>query len=119
MANARYTGRLGFTLIEVMVAVTLLVVGVLAVASTSALITRMIGEGAAYGRAAAVGRGILESILPNGCAGEARGDTTVGAVRVDWRVTRGAVASEVVAVVTIPAAARRPDSLHTARVCPE
>jgi prepilin-type N-terminal cleavage/methylation domain-containing protein len=108
----------GFTLVEVVVAVTLLVVGVLAVASTSAFITGMIGAGGTDGKAAALGRGVLESVLPTACEGEARGDTTIGALRVDWSVAPSANAAEVVAVVTAPSTDRPGDSLSTARACP-
>ena len=116
--DARYADNRGFTLIEVIVAVTLLVVGVLAVASTSALITGMIGAGGTDGKAAAVGRGVLESLLPTACGGEARGDTTIGALRVDWSAAPSANAAEVVVVVTVPTTDRSPDSLNTARTCP-
>ena len=110
--------RSGFTIAEVVVAVTLLVVGVLAVASASASITRMIGAGGTYGKAAAVGRGVLESVLPTACEGEVGGDTTIGAIRVDWSVAPSANAAEVVAVVTVPNTDRPGDSLRTARACP-
>jgi prepilin-type N-terminal cleavage/methylation domain-containing protein len=113
-----HTHQSGFTLVEVLVAVTLLVVGVLAVASASAFITGMIGAGGTDGRAAAVGRGVLESLLPTACGGEARGDTTIGALEVEWTTAPSANAAEVVVVVTVPATGGPGDSLSTARACP-
>ena len=116
--DASHTENQGFTLIELVVAVTLLVVGVLAVASTSTLITGMIGAGGTHGRVAAVGRGVLESLLPTACGGEAQGDTTIGALMVDWSAVPSGNAAKVVVVVTVPTTDRPPDSLSTARTCP-
>ncbi|HUR93863.1 MAG TPA: prepilin-type N-terminal cleavage/methylation domain-containing protein [Gemmatimonadales bacterium] len=50
----------GFTLIEVLVAVTMLGVGIVALAGSSALVTRMIGRGQITTRAAEVGSRRLE-----------------------------------------------------------
>jgi prepilin-type N-terminal cleavage/methylation domain-containing protein len=117
MAGSERTGRCGFTVVETMVAVTLLAVGVLALASTMAFITRMIGEGARYGLVAAVGRGTLESLLPIACDGWAHGDTAVGALAVVWTVNRVADMSELRVSVAAPAATSRIDSFATARGC--
>ena len=117
MAGSEKTGTCGFTVVETMVAVTLLAVGVLALASTLAFITRMIGEGARYGMVAAVGRGTLESLLPIACDGGAHGDTAIGALVVVWTVNRVAGMSELRVSVAAPAATSRVDSFATARAC--
>jgi prepilin-type N-terminal cleavage/methylation domain-containing protein len=117
MVGSEGTGRCGFTVVETMVAVTLLAVGVLALASTSAFITRMIGEGARFGLVAAVGRGTLESLLPIACDGWAHGDTAVGALAVEWTVNRAADMSELRVLVAAPAATSRIDSFATTGAC--
>jgi len=117
MAGSEKTGRCGFTVVETMVAVTLLAVGVLALASTLAFITRMIGEGARYGVVAAVGRGTLEWLLPIACDGGAHGDTAIGVLAVEWTVNRVAGMSELRVSVASPAATSRIDSFATARAC--
>ncbi len=117
MAGSEKTGRCGFTVVETMVAVTLLAVGVLALASTLAFITRMIGEGAKYGMVAAVGRGTLESLVPIACDGWAHGDTAIGTLVVVWTVNRAAGMSELRVSVASPAATSRIDSFATARAC--
>ena len=110
-------GRHGLTIIEVMVAITLLTVGALAVSSAAAALTRLIGEGARYASAATIGRSTLELLLPIACDGSASGDSIVGVHHLDWSIQpRGAV-SHVVVVVSAPAATRRKDTLFTARWC--
>lgn len=110
--------RRGSTLIETMVAVTLLVVGVLAVASSTALISRMIGEGGRLARTAVVGRSILESIVATACTGGERGDTTVGDLTLRREARRRGALVEITVVVTAPTVPGRLDSLTTARLCP-
>jgi len=114
----RWARGSGFTLVEVMAAVTLLVVGVLAAASASAAITAMVGAGGADGKAAVFGRGILESLLPTACTAAAPGDTAVGALQANWSVARSPGVSRVVVVVTRAAAGGAGDTLTTARACP-
>ncbi len=107
----------GLTIIEVMVAITILTVGALAVSSAAAALTRLIGEGARYASAATIGRATLESLLPVACDGSASGDSLVGAFRLDWSIrTRGSV-SDLAVVVSAPTATWRKDTIFTARTC--
>jgi prepilin-type N-terminal cleavage/methylation domain-containing protein len=109
--------RHGLTIIEVMVAITLLTVGALAVSSAAAALTRLIGEGARYASVATIGRATLELLLPIACEGNATGDSTVGVFHLDWSIQpRGAV-SDVAVVVSVPNATWRKDTLSTARAC--
>lgn len=54
--------RSGFTLVEVLIAVVMLGVGVVAMASSSAMVTRMIGRGKMETRAAQAGARRLETL---------------------------------------------------------
>jgi hypothetical protein len=110
--------RRGSALIETMVAVTLLMVGVLAVASGTASISRMIGEGSRLVRTALVGRSILESALATACTAGAQGDTTVGDLTLRRVVRRRGLLAEIVVVATTPTLPGHGDSLLTARLCP-
>ncbi len=59
--------RRGFTLVELIVAIVILSVGVLGLASTAAVVTRQIGGGAQQARAAAVAQARFESLRGMSC----------------------------------------------------
>ena len=110
-------GRHGLTIIEVIVAITILTVGALAVSSAAAALTRLIGEGARYASAATIGRATLESLLLVACDGSASGDSIVGAFHLDWAIRPRGSVSDVAVVVSVPTATWRKDTLFTARAC--
>ncbi len=94
--------RSGFTLIEVMVAIVILGVGVLALLSTSALVTRMIGRGNMTTKATQLALTRLEilrqqalSVTPScstlGASGSATGPNGMTEA---WRVTTPAIAAD-------------------------
>jgi prepilin-type N-terminal cleavage/methylation domain-containing protein len=56
------SGRAGFTLVEVMIAVVILSVGVIALVGSSSLVTRMIGQGKRTGGAVQVAASRLETL---------------------------------------------------------
>ena len=112
-------GRQGLTIIEVIVSITILTVGALALSAAAANLTRLIGDGARYSLVATLGRTTLESLLPDACDGSATGDTVVGAFHVDWSIRPRGVVSDVVVVVSALRTKPRQDTLSTARVCIE
>ena len=59
--------RRGFTLVELIVAIVILSVGVLGLASTAAVVTRQIGGGAQQARAAAMAQARFESLRGMSC----------------------------------------------------
>lgn len=59
--------RAGFTLVELVVAIMILSVGVLGLASTAAVVTRQMGGGAQQTRAAAVAQTRFEELRAMGC----------------------------------------------------
>ena len=104
------TPRRGFTIVEVLVAVMILSVGVLALASTAALTGRQIGEGAVRGRAATLALSRFEVIAARGAAGcnaivpvggSVARDSTLRGIRERWTITRPVNNGTVVVVDTI------------------
>jgi prepilin-type N-terminal cleavage/methylation domain-containing protein len=85
--------RSGFTLIEVLVAVTVLSVGVIAMAGSAATVTRMIGRGKIDTRAAQLAtlkmdslRAVAYSTTPRCTALANGGPATTGHVNLSWTV---------------------------------
>ncbi|HWO90184.1 MAG TPA: prepilin-type N-terminal cleavage/methylation domain-containing protein [Gemmatimonadales bacterium] len=77
----------GFSLIEVMVATIILIAGVIALASSSATITRMTAEGNRAAAAALVASSRFESLRAVGCTGMSSGSATSGRFTESWEVT--------------------------------
>jgi Tfp pilus assembly protein PilV len=83
-------GEQGFTVVEVVVAVLILTVGVLALAGGAALATRMIGRGQRAGAVTMFAAQRLEQLRATACTSQAAGSDTLwrGATAVDihsWR----------------------------------
>jgi type IV pilus modification protein PilV len=86
------TSERGFTIIEVLIAVVLLTVGVLAMVTTAALTTRMVTQGQIDTEATALATQQFED-LKNSCpAAGTGGSTTKGPFTITWRVTADGVA---------------------------
>jgi prepilin-type N-terminal cleavage/methylation domain-containing protein len=90
------SARSGFTIIEVLVAVTILAVGVVALAGSSATVTRMIGRGQSDTRAAQLATLQVEALRlaaystsPRCTAPELAngGPTTTDHITLSWTVT--------------------------------
>ena len=82
-ARLRRTGRRGFTLVELMVAIIILAVGILGLAGTSAVITRQIGSASRQTVAATLAQSRFDSLSSINCAGLApSGGATSGSVTV-------------------------------------
>lgn len=91
--------RAGFTIVEMMVAVMILSIGVIAMASTAAVTGRQMNEGNTRNRAASVAQSRFEIIAARGTAagscnlivpvgGTVRFDSTRRAIRERWTITR-------------------------------
>lgn len=85
--------RTGFTMVEVLIAVTILSVGVIAMAGTSAMVTRMIGRGKIDTRAAQLATLKMDSLRVAAYATTPRctalangGPVTTGHVTLSWGV---------------------------------
>jgi prepilin-type N-terminal cleavage/methylation domain-containing protein len=80
----------GFSLVEVMVAMMILVIGVLGLAGSSAAIARMASDGNRYGEAAAVVGSVVDSLRATPCASFADGSTTRDAYSVSIAIVQNA-----------------------------
>ncbi|MGH7590319.1 MAG: prepilin-type N-terminal cleavage/methylation domain-containing protein [Gemmatimonadales bacterium] len=100
--------RSGFTITEVMIAVVILGVGVLALAGGAAAATRMLGQGQRTTNAAAVGAARLERLRRAANATNPRctngsfasGNATTNGVVESWAVPTTGIARTVTEVVT-------------------
>jgi prepilin-type N-terminal cleavage/methylation domain-containing protein len=113
---SRHSER-GFTLVEVMIAVILLGVGVMALVSSSAMATRMIGRGKESTMASQVGTARVEilrllaaSTSPNCTAASFKTDSVTDAashVKAKWEVPNAGTARAVKLYLTYRAARRQ------------
>lgn len=77
----------GFTIIEVLVAVLVLTVGVLALVGTAGLVTRMVAQGHIDSEATALAAQRMEILRAAGCANMGTGGTTTdGPYTVRWKI---------------------------------
>jgi Tfp pilus assembly protein PilV len=117
-ANVYFTREHGSTIIEVVFAVLLLSVGFLAVASSAAWMTRMVGRSRQSVRVAALAQAKLESLWAGACEGPARGDSTAGPLVLSWSSTPSGAVVELRAMVSAPAlSGARVDTFLAARAC--
>jgi prepilin-type N-terminal cleavage/methylation domain-containing protein len=78
------TNERGFTVIEVMVAVMVLAVGILAIASSSALVTRFILQGQLDTEATALAHQQIERFRSVPCDSVSSGGDTLGTFQLTW-----------------------------------
>ncbi len=114
----------GFTVIEVLIAVMILSVGLLGLASTAALVTRMVGQGSRYTEASTMATRQFEEFRSRwtgtNCAGAADGTTTRSGFTISWTVTTAASgkARQVELTVSSPTGrGTRKDTFYTTIVC--
>lgn len=114
------TNRNGFTIVEVLVAVLILTVGLLGLATTAATVTRMISQGQRYSEAASLAAQRFEILRSQSCSAMTNGTGTQGRYSLTWTIagTAGGKANTVKVVVTSPtASATRADSFQTTIFC--
>lgn len=121
--NTRHAGsreERGFTVIEVMVAVLILSVGMLALVSTAATVTRMIGQGQRYSEASTLAAGRFEILRATDCSAMTSSTATEGAYTLSWTVadTASGNAKAVTLTVTSPTGrGDRTDTFNTTIAC--
>jgi Tfp pilus assembly protein PilV len=99
--------RSGLTVVEVLVALVVLTVGVIALASTAALVVRQIGTSAGLATAAYLAQARLERLAGAlGCGSLAPGSATSGGFAEEWTVAGGTSVVPVTVTVRIPPGAR-------------
>src|SRR5919108_3274220 len=76
----------GFTLLEVLVALVILGIGILGLASSAALVSRLVGDGSRLTLAATVATARVEHLRVLGCNGAAAGSTVTRGIEEQWTV---------------------------------
>ena len=99
--------RAGFTLVELMVALMVFVVGVLAVTGSSAVVMTMIGGSQRRTIAAAVAESRFEQLRAMSCTAHANGYAETRGVREAWDVVPLALADDVTVRVTFASSGGR------------
>ena len=99
--------RPGFTLVEMLVAVVVFSVGVLALAATAALVAGHIGDGGRLTSSAHAARSTLDSLASRPCHELASGSTARASADVRWRITRDSAAASVELSVVTPLRGRQ------------
>lgn len=111
----------GFTIIEVIVAITMLLVGLVGFISASAMLTRMLGRGDRATTAAFYAQERLERLQATRCVGLVGGTETRanGGYSLSWRVTPLGNAQRVELVVqyTATPGRTRSDTMETTVLC--
>ncbi len=110
----------GFTIVEVLVAIIVLTVGLLGLASTAGYVTRMIASGDRYTIAATLANRRFENLRARSCANIADSSMTVGQFTVSWTVTSiaGGKGRQVAMVVVSPTGkGTRTDNFTSTIIC--
>ena len=92
--------RKGFTLVELIVALMVFTVGVLAVTGSSTVVMTMVGGSHRRTIAAAVAESRFERLRAMSCAGHTNGTTTTRGVRETWTIVPGSFTNDVTVLVT-------------------
>jgi hypothetical protein len=82
-------------LVELLVAIAVLTIGVLALAATAGMVASHVGDGGQLTNAAHTARSILDSLGGQDCAGLTSGSTTRGRTTLQWTVTRDSAAARI------------------------
>ena len=114
--------RRGFTIVEILIAVTVLVVGVLGFVGTTAAVTRMLSRGNRANRAAFFSQHRLEVLQATPCQLLADGsETRANVYTLSWTVTTtpGGNGKNVRLITGYPAVLSRPraDTMETTVLC--
>lgn len=116
--------RDGFTLVEVVVAIVILSVGVVAVAGTFGSSARMVGQGWRFTRAAAIASQRIETLRRQAnstsprCTALAGGTQTSGNITQTWTVTPNGSLRNISVIVRMPRArAASVDTVRTTLEC--
>ncbi len=85
--RAAFRSRRGFTIIELVVAIIIMTVGVLALATSSAGVAKQMRAGNQSALAAVIAQGRLETIRSVGCSSLANGSATTRGMSERWSIT--------------------------------
>ena len=80
--------RQGFTIVELLVAIAILTIGMLALAGTAGLVASHVGDGGQLTSAAHAARSVIDSLATQRCDSLTAGSSARGAIVVAWAVAR-------------------------------
>ena len=84
--------RTAFTIVELLVAIVVLTIGVLALAATAGLVATHVGDGGRLTSAAHAARSVIDSLISVPCDRIVSGMAVRGTVPAEWTVTRDSLA---------------------------
>jgi Tfp pilus assembly protein PilV len=114
-------GTRGLTIVEVLVAILILTVGLVALTTTAASVTRMIGEGRRLTEVAALAAERMELLQAQPCPPVGAGTAVQGPYAVRWQVVGAVGKRDRAIMVTVARATPRgthTDTLRTVHTCP-
>ena len=91
--------RPAFTLVELLVAIAVFTIGVLALAAAAGLVAAHVGDGARLTSSSHVARSILDSLAARDCIAVVGGSVSRSGLSAEWTVTRDSAAARVELVV--------------------
>ena len=94
--------RSAFTLVEVLVAIVVFTVGVLALAATAGLVATHVGDGGRLTGAAHAARSVLDSLHALPCDRARSGSALLDQVTATWTVTRDSLTATIDITVASP-----------------
>jgi len=97
--------RPAFTIVEMLVAIVVFTIGLVALAATSGLVAAHVGDGGRLTAAAHAARTVLDSLGASGCDAIVGGSAARDGVALQWVVSRDSSAAQV--ELTVGAALRR------------
>jgi Tfp pilus assembly protein PilV len=92
--------RAGITLVEIMIAVTVLSIGVLGLATTASYVSMQMGGGSQQTNAANVAQTVYDSLAARPCATLSNGSGTKNRVNVAWTVADSGFADYITQTIT-------------------
>jgi prepilin-type N-terminal cleavage/methylation domain-containing protein len=94
--------RHGFTIIELLVAIVILTIGMLALAGTAGLVATHVGDGRQLTVGAHEARSVIDSLGTLACERVVSGTSTRAGIIVAWNVSRDSSAATVAVAVGLP-----------------
>jgi prepilin-type N-terminal cleavage/methylation domain-containing protein len=106
----------GFTLVELVVAILVITIGVIGLASTAGAVTRQMGGGRRMLIASSVARARLEWFAAQNCTTVTTGSATTRGIAETWTVTQGARSVSVQLSVTYATPRGNRSQSYSARI---
>jgi type IV pilus assembly protein PilV len=94
--------RYGFTIVELLVAIVILTIGMLALAGTAGLVATHVADGRQLTSAAHEARSVIDSLGTLGCERVVSGSSTRSGIVVAWTVSRDSAAAIIDIGVGLP-----------------